>query len=288
MIDRIYVCNMGRALAACTRALLRTFPAAVVGRVEIVSDADLRRGVLREFVNADRLPVSLGGHAADEDPDDWAALCDHVVDYYTGLQRGVLEDHLTVKEWELRELKITAEAMASSWSPLEQTTRAPSPQQTASKLSFSWTAGARSEGSTLSRRLLRTCTENLSESSLDNCEEEEEEEKEKKEEEEDSGTWRSIMKPFEFARALSFLEELLCCRNEIESEELGGRLLITELARARLTEIVNKKVLTEPIGENKNNQNTPNSSLTSLAKESRNSKESSKKRVRYACFCVVC
>ncbi|CCW65418.1 unnamed protein product [Phytomonas sp. EM1] len=277
MIDKIYVCNMSGMLATCMKPIIMALPAVVSSIVEVLTDADIKHGSLRKIIDEDILPVDLGGRNECDNQEHWDAFCDNVMRYYTGLKRGVNEHHLTVKEWELRELGISGKATplprGAASLPSHPAQRATSVVSTAASSFFE-----RASNVTPSLCLPRTCSETFTDLNSIGLEEEEEGE----EEGDEALTWRRIMCPFDSSVALSFLEELLHWRNEVESAELYERLHITNLARARLADIVNRN---PPIRSEEGN---PRESAPMPDKGNRvHVEEVPKQRKRLACCCHV-
>jgi hypothetical protein len=109
-VDKMYICKMGRFLAAMAKPIFKTLPAIVSDRIQIIDASDIKNGVLLDLFDEDVLPVALGGKNDCDNEEHWNAYADRVEKYYAALKRAVNERGLTVKEWELQELGIDVEA----------------------------------------------------------------------------------------------------------------------------------------------------------------------------------
>ncbi|KAL7703623.1 CRAL/TRIO domain containing protein [Lotmaria passim] len=115
-LDKTYFCNMGRTLTALAKSTLKAFPAFVTDRLEILSDADLKRGALLKVMDAEVLPVALGGRNSCDQPEGWRAYAEDVVAYFEGVQHAICERGMRVKDYELECLGVAVEGSNSACS----------------------------------------------------------------------------------------------------------------------------------------------------------------------------
>ncbi|GET91020.1 hypothetical protein, conserved [Leishmania tarentolae] len=105
-IDKIYICNMSRTLAAMAKPIFKRLPAIVADRIQIIDENDIKQGVLLDLFDAEVLPVELGGKNKCDSEDLWDAYADRVEMYYAELKRAVNERGMTVKDYELESIGI--------------------------------------------------------------------------------------------------------------------------------------------------------------------------------------
>ncbi|CAJ08218.1 conserved hypothetical protein [Leishmania major strain Friedlin] len=105
-VDKIYICNMSRTLAAMAKPIFKRLPAIVADRIQIIDDNDIKQGVLLELFDAEVLPVELGGKNKCDNEELWGAYADRVEKYYAELKRAVNERGMTVKDYELESIGI--------------------------------------------------------------------------------------------------------------------------------------------------------------------------------------
>ncbi|RNF26383.1 uncharacterized protein Tco025E_01244 [Trypanosoma conorhini] len=105
-VDKMYVCNMNRTLAAMAKPIFSRLPAIVSDRIMIITDAEMKSGKLLEYFDESVLPVALGGTNDCDDQEHWDAYAASIEDFYAQLKEAVLFRGLSVKEWELSCLKV--------------------------------------------------------------------------------------------------------------------------------------------------------------------------------------
>ncbi|CAD2214033.1 hypothetical protein AGDE_01546 [Angomonas deanei] len=219
MVDKMYICKMGRTLAAMAKPVFRTLPAIVSDRIKIIDEKDIKEGELLKYFDASVLPVDLGGTNDCDTPSHWEDYARRVETYYGGLKDAVGNQGLTVKEWELQELGVD----------IGRKSKNPSFANSLNSISFdSFMANSFAEGP------LQTCISEDFDAR--------------------SGmepypnvvgmTWTEIMEPFPHSLAVFFLDELVRWREAIEEEEQIDRQKIVQGRDAGLSE-VNKTTVTD-------------------------------------------
>ncbi|KAK7197819.1 CRAL/TRIO domain containing protein [Novymonas esmeraldas] len=108
-VDKMYICKMGRLLAALAKPIFSRLPAIVSDRIIIVSDGDIRAGKLLELYDASVLPVELGGQNDCDHQDNYDRFATNIRDYFEQLKAAVLRGE-GVKEWELSNLRASGYA----------------------------------------------------------------------------------------------------------------------------------------------------------------------------------
>ncbi|KAG5497506.1 hypothetical protein JKF63_03770 [Porcisia hertigi] len=103
-VDKIYICKMGRLLAALAKPIFSRLPAIVSDRIKIISDSDIRSGKLLELFDADVLPVELGGKNDCDRQENYDRFAIDIRDYFQQLKQAIIRGE-GVKEWELNSLR---------------------------------------------------------------------------------------------------------------------------------------------------------------------------------------
>jgi hypothetical protein len=109
MIERSYVCKMGRTLAAFAKAVFGRFPKSISEKIFIVTDSDIAKGYLFQHFDKSVLPVALGGAWDHDNTQNWQAFSDTIESHFMEVQKG-LRAGKSVKEWELEQLGIQQQA----------------------------------------------------------------------------------------------------------------------------------------------------------------------------------
>ncbi|RNF26382.1 uncharacterized protein Tco025E_01243 [Trypanosoma conorhini] len=104
VVDKMYVCNMNRTLAAMAKPIFSRLPAIVSDRIMIITDAEMKSGKLLEYFDESVLPVALGGTNDCDRPENYAKFAVNVREHFEQLKSAVLFRGLSVKEWELASL----------------------------------------------------------------------------------------------------------------------------------------------------------------------------------------
>ncbi|EPY35192.1 hypothetical protein STCU_01204, partial [Strigomonas culicis] len=60
-VDKMYLCKMGRMMAAMAKPIFKRLPPIMSERLVIVDDSDIKKGYLLELFDEDVLPVTFGG-----------------------------------------------------------------------------------------------------------------------------------------------------------------------------------------------------------------------------------
>ncbi|EKF38236.1 hypothetical protein MOQ_001556 [Trypanosoma cruzi marinkellei] len=105
LVERVYIVNMSRLLAAVAKSVFKGLPRDVSERICIVSDTEMKQGTLLQWFDAAVLPVALGGTMDRDTPEHWRAFADTVMRHFRHLQDAVVLRGMSVKEWELEELQ---------------------------------------------------------------------------------------------------------------------------------------------------------------------------------------
>ncbi|CAJ1991208.1 CRAL/TRIO domain containing protein [Leishmania donovani] len=103
-VDKIYICKMGRLLAAMAKPIFSRLPAIVSDRIIIISDGDIRHGKLLDLFDAEVLPVELGGKNDCNQQGNYDRFATTIRDYFEQLKAAILRGE-GVKEWELNCLR---------------------------------------------------------------------------------------------------------------------------------------------------------------------------------------
>lgn len=243
-VDKMYICKMGRALAAMAKPIFKRLPAIVSDRIQIIDAADIKNGVLLDVVDDSVLPTDLGGKNNCDNQEHWNAYADRVEAYYSELKYAVNERGLTVKEWELEKLGIDPreaninEERASHKGGMPSTDAAAHLAKSMNSVrSFhgeasgpmfrqanSATQGSSMHAAPEEMRPLMTCLSDPDyvESPYGGHEPYEGANSE--------ASWARIMAPFPRPLALFFLDELLRWRNQIEDQEVSERFKLLDSA----------------------------------------------------------
>lgn len=102
-VDKMYVCKMGKALAAMAKPIFSALPQVVSEHIFIVTDADIKDGRLLQHYDASVLPVALGGTNQCDTPENWEIFAKTISEYWARLSAGIA-DGKSVKEWELEQI----------------------------------------------------------------------------------------------------------------------------------------------------------------------------------------
>lgn len=103
-IDKMYICKMNRLLAALAKPIFSRLPSIVSDRIIIMSEGDIKGGKLLDLYDADVLPTALGGNNDCDKEENYEKFAHTIKDYFEDLRRAV-KSGMTVKEWELSNLK---------------------------------------------------------------------------------------------------------------------------------------------------------------------------------------
>ncbi|KAG5471261.1 hypothetical protein LSCM1_01334 [Leishmania martiniquensis] len=103
-VDKIYICKMGRMLAAMAKPIFSRLPAIVSERIIIISESDIRHGKLLEVFDASVLPVELGGKNNCDSQERYDNFATTIRNYFDQLKAAVQRGE-GVKEWELNNLR---------------------------------------------------------------------------------------------------------------------------------------------------------------------------------------
>ncbi|KAL7703642.1 CRAL/TRIO domain containing protein [Lotmaria passim] len=103
-VDKMYICKMGRLLAALAKPIFSRLPAIVSDRIIIISDSDIKNGKLLELYDEDVLPTALGGKNDCDHQENYDCFATTISGYFAQLKAAVLRGE-GVKEWELNNLR---------------------------------------------------------------------------------------------------------------------------------------------------------------------------------------
>ncbi|KAG5471573.1 hypothetical protein LSCM4_03121 [Leishmania orientalis] len=103
-VDKIYICKMGRLLAAMAKPIFSRLPAIVSDRIIIISDSDIRHGKLLELFDASVLPIELGGENDCDHQKHYDKFAATIRSYFEQLKPALMRGE-EVKEWELENLR---------------------------------------------------------------------------------------------------------------------------------------------------------------------------------------
>ncbi|KAF8293822.1 hypothetical protein TcYC6_0107480 [Trypanosoma cruzi] len=195
-VDKMYICNMNRTLAAVAKPIFSRLPAIVSDRIIIISDSELKAGKLLEYFDESVLPVALGGCNDCDHPQHWAEHAALVEGYYAQLKEAVLGGGLSVKAWELTclERRRAPSTMRSTASDL---CKADSLVTCYSGMAEEYYDDV--TGTDLGSELLREADE-----------------------------WKNAMRCFPRSLSLFFMEELQRWRIAVDSEEIAARYKILD------------------------------------------------------------
>ncbi|EKG05913.1 hypothetical protein TCSYLVIO_003005 [Trypanosoma cruzi] len=99
-VDKMYICNMNRTLAAVAKPIFSRLPAIVSDRIIIISDSELKAGRLLEYFDESVLPVALGGSNDCDRQENYTQFSVAIKEHFEQMKCAVLRG-LSVKEWEL-------------------------------------------------------------------------------------------------------------------------------------------------------------------------------------------
>ncbi|RNF11064.1 hypothetical protein TraAM80_01191 [Trypanosoma rangeli] len=99
-VDKIYVCNMSRTLAALAKPIFSRLPSIVSDRIMIISDAERKSGKLLEYFDESVLPVALGGSNDCDHEENHARFAVTIREHFEQMKSALLRG-LSAKEWEL-------------------------------------------------------------------------------------------------------------------------------------------------------------------------------------------
>lgn len=115
VVAKMYICNMGSALTFVMKPLLRQLPAAISDCIFIYSESDIRKGKLLEFIDADVLPVAMGGRNDCDNPQNHQRFLATVEAYFDRCI-AALREGTSIKEMEM----MAAYHVDKRGQPLEQ------------------------------------------------------------------------------------------------------------------------------------------------------------------------
>ncbi|EPY23897.1 hypothetical protein STCU_07041 [Strigomonas culicis] len=103
VVARMYICNMGSALTFVMKPLLKQLPKALSDCIFMFSAGDIRRGKLLEYIDADVLPIDMGGQNDCDNQQNYNFFATAVEEYFsnciTSLQQGV-----SIKQMEMMQV----------------------------------------------------------------------------------------------------------------------------------------------------------------------------------------
>ncbi|ORC84757.1 uncharacterized protein TM35_000411270 [Trypanosoma theileri] len=203
-VDKMYICNMNRTLAAMAKPVFSQLPPIVSERIIIISESDKNSGKLFEYFDPSVLPVELGGNNECDNQEHWTQHATLIEEYYEQLKHAVQDRGLSVKEWELECIR---------------------PQRKPSRL-------ISQHSETLISTPLKTCYSDSTHSDAS----EEDESYNDPELEEYINQWRTVVNTFPRSLAVFFLEELQRWRLAVENEErVAWYALLDEYISVRKT-----------------------------------------------------
>ncbi|EKF38056.1 hypothetical protein MOQ_001737, partial [Trypanosoma cruzi marinkellei] len=202
-VDKMYICNMNRTLAAVAKPIFSRLPAIVSDRIIIVSDSELKAGKLLEYFDESVLPVALGGGNDCDHPEHWVEHATLVEGYYTQLKEAVLSYGLSVKEWERTclERRHAPSVMLSTASDIYK----------ADSLATCYSVTAEEYDNDDNDNDDDVARMDLGSEVLREADE-----------------WKNVMRSFPRPLALFFMEELQRWRIAVESEEIAARYKILD------------------------------------------------------------
>lgn len=103
-VDKMYICNMNRALSAVTKPLFSRLPAIVSDRIKIISASDIKSGKLLELFDESVLPIEMGGKNECDKQELFDEFSDTMVRHFQELQEAIRKGY-SVKEWELMKIQ---------------------------------------------------------------------------------------------------------------------------------------------------------------------------------------
>ncbi|KEG11552.1 hypothetical protein DQ04_02501000 [Trypanosoma grayi] len=99
-VDKMYICNMNRTLAAVAKPVFARFPPIVSDRIIIFSEGDRKAGKLLEYFDESVLPVALGGSNNCDNEENHINFSVTIKEHFDQLKAAVQRGY-SVKEWEL-------------------------------------------------------------------------------------------------------------------------------------------------------------------------------------------
>lgn len=103
VVAKMYICNMGSALAFVMRPLLKQLPKAISDCIFLFSAGDIRRGKLLEVMDASVLPVSMGGDNDIDNQDNYELFATAIESYFGRCQNALRQGLSSIKEMEMME-----------------------------------------------------------------------------------------------------------------------------------------------------------------------------------------
>ncbi|ORC84756.1 uncharacterized protein TM35_000411260 [Trypanosoma theileri] len=103
-VDKMYICNMNRTLAAMAKPIFSRLPAIVSERIIIISESDKNSGKLFEYFDPSVVPVALGGTNGCDQQNNYTQFSVTIKEHFEQLKHAVKHRGLSVKEWELETL----------------------------------------------------------------------------------------------------------------------------------------------------------------------------------------
>ena len=103
VVDKMYVCKMGRTLAALAQPIFAALPQVVSEHIFIVTDSEIKAGKLLQYYDPDVLPIPLGGRNNCDTKENWDKFADIISEYWARLSAGLAAGK-SVKDWELEQI----------------------------------------------------------------------------------------------------------------------------------------------------------------------------------------
>ena len=111
MVERAYICKMGRTLGAFAKTVFGRFPKVISEKIFIITDSDMEKGLLHQYFDPEVLPTALGGKWDGDNPANWKHFSTTIEQHLVRMQEG-LRAGKSVKEWELDELQLSKKVVS--------------------------------------------------------------------------------------------------------------------------------------------------------------------------------
>lgn len=102
VVAKMYLCNMGSALTFVMKPLLKQLPKAISECIFFYSEGDIRRGKLLEVIDADVLPIAMGGSNNIDHRQNYELFATTIEGYFRRCQCA-LREGVSIKEMEMME-----------------------------------------------------------------------------------------------------------------------------------------------------------------------------------------
>ncbi|EPY19275.1 hypothetical protein STCU_09545, partial [Strigomonas culicis] len=113
-VDKMYLCKMGRMMAAMAKPIFKRLPPIMSERLVIVDDSDIKKGYLLELFDEDVLPVTFGGKNDCDNKEHWCKYAEKAEQYYREMKYALVERGITIKEWEVQQLELSGKVQTAS------------------------------------------------------------------------------------------------------------------------------------------------------------------------------